>query len=223
MNATHRGLNRLGIFLFGFVLLVVGVAAAAAAVVPAWLDRWKSVSADVEKTATGFVKATLLAGLGQSWVLIIIPIVCAILILLLVLFIFRQGHGHTHTLLVEKATTTESGTPTGGSVIIDGRVAEQTIQHALDNHPRLISSNVGTYRVRRTPTLMITANVRRGVSPQDIREFIDQTVAAWDWVLGREIPVVIQINAGLITRVAKPTRLARSKPQTITKDAVHAQ
>ena len=95
--------------------------------------------------------------------------------------------------------------------MIDGAVAEDAIQHALDHHPGLISSTVSTYRVRRTPALKITANVRRGVSPQEIRSFIDDTVTAWDTALGRELPVVIQINAGLITRVAKSTRLTQQR------------
>jgi len=158
MNNTNRGLNRVGIFLFGFVLLVIGAAAASAAAVPSWLEAWGSVSADVEKTTTGMLNATLIAGLDQSWILILLPIVCAILIVLLLLFIFRQGHGRTRTLLIDRgAPPAGTGTPTGGSVMIDGAVAEDAIQHALDHHPGLISSTVSTYRVRRTPALKITA------------------------------------------------------------------
>jgi hypothetical protein len=155
----------------------------------------------VLKDSTGY-------GSAQSWVLIAIAVACLLLIVLLVLSIVRQGHGHTRTLIHENAAATP-GTPTGGAVIIDGRVAEQAIQSTLDGHPGLVSSNVTTWKVRGTSVLSITTNVRRGVSPLEIRRFVDSIIADWDAALGRELPVVIQINAGLVTRIAKSSRFAR--------------
>lgn len=213
MNSTNRGLNRLGIFLFGFVLLVIGVAAVAAAVVPTWLDAWASVAADVRKNSIGFITGPWFGPFAHTGALIVIPLICAILIALLLWSIFRQGHGRTRTLLVETATPTGNKKPTGGSVLIDSAVAEQSIQHVLDDHPGLVSSSLTAYKVRGIAVLKITVTVHRGVSPHQIRGFLDDTVAAWDGVLGREIPVVLQINAGMVSRVRKPTRLLLQQPQ----------
>jgi len=223
MNNTNRALNRVGLFLIGLVLLAVGGAAAAAAVMPDALDQWKDIAARVETGSADVVKGTTIDGLGHSWILFVVPVLCLILIVLLVVFIFRQGQGHSRALVTEQtnaeqtdaeqtnADTTIPAAPRGaygGTVVVDGKVAEQAIQHALDGHPALVSSSVSTYLVGRTPALRITAQVRRGASPQVVREFVDQTVAAWDDVLGREVPVLIQINGGLTTRAARASRMS---------------
>ena len=205
MNNTNRGLNRLGILLFGLVLLAAGAGAAVAAAVPEWLEGWKSLSATVSDASSDVIDGTTLDGVEQSWILIAIAAACLVLIVLLVVFVFRQGHGRVRSLVTETPASAVDR-PTGGSVVIDGRVAEQAIQHALDGHPGVVSSSVSTYLVGRTPALTVSVNVRRGVSPHEVRVFIDDTVTAWDAVLGREVPVLIQINAGLATRVAKPAR-----------------
>ena len=207
MNNTNRGLNRFGIFVVGLVLLVVGAAAAAAAAIPEWLKTWKSVAGSVDDSVGDVVENTAAGPAGQSWLLLAIAAACLVLIVLLAVFIFRQGRGHTRVLVTDAAAGPR-GEKTEGAVIIDGAVAEQSIRAALETHPGLMSTSVSTFAVKRTPVLRITTTVRRGVSPQAVRSFVDETVAAWDTVLGREVPVLIQINAGLASRVAKATRVA---------------
>ena len=204
MNNTNRGLNRFGVFVFGLVLFAVGIAAVLAAALPEWSQAWKSVAGSVDEQAKTVIDSTTIAGLETSWLLIALPVICLVLIVVLIAFIVRHGRGQS-AILVKSADGADA---LGGSVIVDGRVAEQAIQHALDTHPGLVSSDVSTFAVKGTPVLRITTNVRRGVSPQAVRSFVDETVAAWDSVLGREVPVLIQINAGLATRVAKATRVA---------------
>ncbi|PRY64690.1 hypothetical protein B0I08_11275 [Glaciihabitans tibetensis] len=238
MNNTNRGLNRTAIFLFGLVLIIVGAGVALVASIPDWFDAWKSAAASVKEGTPDVVSATTVSSAGQSWILILIPVICLALIVLLVLFIIRQGRGSTRVLLTEKsvqagsagrrsaaqASTAQASTAQGstaqgstaqgstaqGSITIDGKVAEQAIQAALKNHPGIMSSNVSTYLVGRTPALSVTANVRRGESPQVVRSFVDDVVAAWDGAFGREVPVLIQINAGLAARMAKATRVSAS-------------
>lgn len=216
MNNTNRALNRVVLLLFGLVLVALGVAAAGAAVVPDLLDQWKSIAGTAQEGSADVVKATTIDGFGHSWILIVVPLLCLLLIVLLLVFIFRQGQGHSRALVTHKGGTESTATGTvipspgagEGTVVIDGKVAEQAIQQALDGHPALVSSSVSTYLVGRTPALRITAQVRRGASPQVVRVFIDQTVAAWDDVLGREVPVLIQINGGLTTKTARASRIA---------------
>jgi hypothetical protein len=234
MNTTNRALNRIGIFLLGLILLSAGAAVALASVLPEWLDRWMSVSATADSSTSDFLQSTQVDG-RESWVLVALPAACVLLIVLLAVFIFRQGHGRTRALISQDATataipaaatpaaaskfgatkssaaatksrTTTPATVGSGTVTVDGKVAEQSIQDALAKHPGLLSSQVGTFLVKRTPTLRITANTRRGVSPKDVRTFIDEVVTAWDASLGREVPVLIQITSGITTRTARATR-----------------
>lgn len=206
MNNTNRALNRLALLLVGVVLVAVGAAVAAAALMPDWLDRWRSEASNLQDGLGDVAENTAMAGSGHSWLLVAAVAVCLILIVLLAVMIFRQGHGRTRGLVADSGPRITNGAR--GTVIVDGRVAEQAIGQALDGYPGLVSSYVSTFLVRRTPTLVITGMVRRGVSPHDVRVVIDETVLAWDAVLGRETPVVIQLNSGLTSRVARPTRLA---------------
>jgi hypothetical protein len=208
MNNTNRALNRIGILIVGLILMVLGIAVAVAVAIPAWLDAWTTASSDVQDRADGVLADTALNNSGESWLLGVLALVCVVAILLLVVSIVRQGHGRTRALVDE--TVAATGTSPGGSVTVDGRVAEQAIQQSLAAHPGIISSHVSTYLVRKTPTLAITTTVRRGVSPHDVRKFVDDTVADWDGILGREVPVIVQINSGLASRVS---RAARFSPQ----------
>ena len=134
--------------------------------------------------------------------------VCLILIVLLVVFAFRQGQGHARALVTEKVSPNTEQSVTGGTIVVEGKVAEQAIGQALDSHPEIVSSSVSTYLVAKTPALRITTQVRRGASPQVVRAYIDETVAAWDTLLGKEVPVLIQINGGFATRTAKASRVS---------------
>lgn len=205
MNSTNRALNRLGILLVGLMLVGLGATAVLAAAVPDWLDAWKAFSADAADSTAEIVRTTQLAGLERSWLLIAVPVVCIVAIVLLLLFVFRHGRGHSRTLVNEPASRADHNG--GGSVIVEGKVAERALQEALDGHPGVISTDVSTFAVKGTPVLRITANVRRGVSPQVVRAYVDRMVAALDDVLGTEVPVFIQLNAGLATRVASATRV----------------
>lgn len=212
MNNTNRPLNRLGIFLFGLVLLLVGAVVALAAAVPRWLETAKTTGSAIESGASGLLKETTVSGMQQSWLLIVVPVVCLLLIMLLVVFIFRQGRGHGRALVTDSKTR-DADNP-AGAVIVDGKVAEQAIQAALKQHPGIVSSGVTTYLVKRTPALSITASVRRGESPRVVREFIDRTVAAWDEALGREVPVLVQITSGLAAQTRRRTRVSTTAAAT---------
>jgi hypothetical protein len=94
-----------------------------------------------------------------------------------------------------------------GTIIIDSVVAERAIQDALDGRPEFISSRVSTYRVRDTPVLKISVTCRRGVSPRDVTNIIENTLTAFDALLGREIPTLIQISGGFRARISRSTRI----------------
>ncbi|MCS5715680.1 hypothetical protein NVV95_14105 [Herbiconiux sp. CPCC 205716] len=200
MTSTNRFLNRLLVLVAGLALLAVGGAIAVGVLLPDARDAVSGVASD----APSAVSSTLSSAPWIPWAA---AVACLLLIVLLLWFALRQGHGRTGTLLRVDASPGR-GTPTGGSVTVDAKVAEQVLTDALSRVPAIVALDVTAFRVRRQNVLRVTAHTRRGASPVAVRSEIDRAVAHWDAVLGRETPVVIQIVAGLRTRVAKAARVA---------------
>jgi len=200
MTTTNRFLNRLLLFVVGLVLLLAGGAVGAGALFP---DIQETVSTGAEDATQPATDA--LSG-GQPWILWVTAVVALVLILLLVRFIVRQGRGRTSTLL-RVGSGSGSGTPTGGSVTIDAKVAEQVLEEALSHDPSIVALDVTAFEVKHRTVLRVTAHTRRGVSPMRTRRAIDDAVKGWDAVLGEETPVVIQIVSGLRTRMSGSARV----------------
>ena len=208
MNNTNRALNRIGIFLFGLVLIIVGGGVAAAAAIPSVFSIVRSGSKDAASSVTATLRDTALGSTGQSWILLVAAIVALVLIVLLAVSIFRQGHGHTGILLTKQADGSQKdGSQKVGSVIVNSAIAEKTIAAALDEYSGIATSSVSTYRVKGTPTLKIAVSARRGGSPTDVRGYVEQIVERFDEVLGEELPVFLKINGGFASRRAKAARL----------------
>ncbi|QHC68234.1 hypothetical protein GSU68_17755 [Rathayibacter sp. VKM Ac-2759] len=200
MTTTNRFLNRLLLFVVGLVLLVVGGAVAAGSLLP-------DVQQTVSTAADDATQPTTDALNGQPWILWVSAVVALVLILLLVRFIVRQGRGRTSTLL-RVGSGSGAGTPTGGSVTIDAKVAEQVLEEALSHDSAIVSVDVTAFEIRRQNVLRVTAHTRRGVSPVQVRRSIDTAVRRWDVLLGEETPVVIQIVSGLRSRSSSPARVS---------------
>lgn len=200
MTTTNRFLNRALLFVVGLVLLVAGGAVAAGALLP---DVQRSVSTAAQDAMDPTAQA--LSG-GAPWILWVSAVVALVLILLLVRFIVRQGRGRTSTLL-RVGSGSGSATPTGGSVTIEAKVAEQVLEEALAHDPAIVSVDVTAFEIRRQNVLRVTAHTRRGVSPVQTRRSIDAAVRRWDALLGEETPVVIQIVGGLRTRMSSASRV----------------
>ncbi|KQQ05999.1 MULTISPECIES: hypothetical protein [unclassified Rathayibacter] len=200
MTTTNRFLNRLLLFVVGLVLLVVGGAVAAGSLLP-------DVQQTVSTAADDATQPTTDALNGQPWILWVSAVVALVLILLLVRFIVRQGRGRTSTLL-RVGSGSGAGTPTGGSVTIDAKVAEQVLEEALSHDSAIVSVDVTAFEIRQQNVLRVTAHTRRGVSPVQVRRSIDTAVRRWDALLGEETPVVIQIVGGLRSRASSPARVS---------------
>lgn len=218
MNNTNRGLNRLGIALFGLVLLIVGVAVAISAAVPDFRRTWARSASDLDRSSSDAFADTPLADTGQSWILLIVILVAIVLIVLVLIAIFRQGHGRTGHLLsrttgagkVDPTAASKVGPSSTGSgaIIVDSAVAEKTITAALKHYPGIASAGVTTYSVKGVPTLSISVSARRGVSPRDIRDHVYEVLQRWDETLGETTPVRLRINGGFASRTSKPVRVS---------------
>jgi hypothetical protein len=200
MNSTNRAANRLLILLTGLLLVVVGAAAAAAVLIPAVRDAWKAVAGDVNAQVASWLQATPLGETGVSWIMPAVLVVIVLAVILLIVFIVRQGRGHTRTVLSE-------GTSEHGRTEIDAALAANALEDAIGSRPEFIASHVYAYRVRRTPVLKVAVTCRRGVSPKDAADIVDDAVRALDELLGRPLPALVQLSGGFRARVGSSTRL----------------
>lgn len=201
MTSTNRFLNRLLVFVIGLVLLVAGGAVAAGALIP----DVRNPVADGARRARG-AASDALSG-GTPWILWVVAAAALVLILLLVWFVFRQGHGRTSMLLTVESGQ-GAGSPTGGTLTIDAKVAEQVLEEALSRDPAVVSVDVTAFEVAKQDVLRITVQTRRGASPLEVRRLIDRALSDWDALLGTETPVVVQLVAGLRTRLTGTARVA---------------
>ena len=200
MNSTNRGLNRLLIVATGLLLLVVGAAAAVGAWLPGAKDTWTPIADGVNTQVTGWLQQTPLADTGSSWLLIALVAVIVIGIILLLAFSLRQGQGRTGTIIRYRTADT-------GRTILDVTVAKDALSDALGARDEFITTSVSAYDVKRTPVLKVSATCRRGVSPRDAAAIVEQNLEALDALLGREVPVLLQLSGGFRARVQQSTRL----------------
>lgn len=200
MNATNRILNRTLIAATGLVLLALGLGAIALAAIAGIQPAAESVASDIRSTVGGWLEATPLAAGDSSWLLIALVALAAIIVIVLAVFVFRQGRGHTSTLVAQPDLAV-------GSIRVDTKVAQQAIQDALSARPELVTSHVSSYSVRGTPMLKVATTARRGVSPREVIQIVDDALLALDAVLGTEIPALVHISGGFRARTASATRV----------------
>lgn len=200
MNSTNRGLNRLLIVALGLLLLLVGAGAAVGAWVPGAKDTWTPIADGVNTQVTSWLQQTPLANTGSSWLLIALVAVIVIGIILLLAFSLRQGQGRTGTIISDR-------TPDTGRTIVDVTVAKDALSDALSERDEFLTTSVSAYDVKHTPVLKVSATCRRGVSPRDATAIVEQNLEALDTLLGREIPVLLQLSGGFRARVQQSTRL----------------
>lgn len=200
MNNTNRALNRILLAVIGLLTLLVGAALVAIATLPAIRAGYRSTAPDIHGAVTSWLKTMPLFDTGSSWGWIFVLALLLLIVIVLLVFIFRQGQGRQDILI--KEDTTQAGT-----TIIDSAVAEHAIQDDLDGRPEFVASRVSTYQVRGTPVLKISVTCRRGVSPRDVTTMIETSLNAFDTLLGRQVPALLQISGGVRARLSRSTRI----------------
>lgn len=189
MNNTNRAMNRLFIAAIGLLLLAGGILLVLGSTIPRIGTAWATIGAHLTDTMTGWLRAEPLRHTSTSWLWIPLLLVLAVIIAVLVVFIARHGRGRTRTLLV--------GPMTGnGRVVVGAAVAEQSLQQALDSQPEMLSAHVSTFKVHHTAALKISVTTRRGTSPREVTDKLEESVRALDALLGTELPVLIQLTGG---------------------------
>jgi hypothetical protein len=144
MNSTNRFLNRFFILVVGLVVLAAGAAVSVGALLP---DVQRTISENAER-AVGRTTDTMDA---QPWILWVAAVAAVLLIVILLWFVLRQGRGHTGTLLQVDEQPTK-GTPTGGRVILDVKLAGQVLEEAIGRNPGVVAVDVTGFRIRKQST-----------------------------------------------------------------------
>ncbi|TFC94416.1 MULTISPECIES: hypothetical protein [Cryobacterium] len=205
MNSTNRILNRIFVFLVGLLVLTGGVTLALVALIPLVRDSWTNATRVGIDRATRLLQATplpeSLGPVNGSWLWLIALAAGAVLSAALVTFSLRQGHGQTGRLVTLNEQTSS------GAVDIEAKVAEHAIQEALTIRPELVAFHVSTYRVKNQSALKVAITCRRGISPREASQIVNEVLFSFDNLLGLQLPALVQIGGGFRARTTKATRI----------------
>ena len=198
MNSTNRGANRLLLLITGVILLAAGAVALALALVPAVTQGWGTQSTSIMRSAPSWIGA---AAVGSVSILAIaVGVVAVVLAVLLIVFILRQGRGHTSRVLEQHHSST-------GTTLVDLGVPKALLDQDLADRPEFVATRISAYQVKRTPTLKISVQCRRGVSPVDAAAIVTRSLEGLDSILGTSIPALVQISGGFRSRTSSRARL----------------
>ena len=199
MNGTNRGLNRFFLLVVGLVLLALGAGAIALAALPNVLADWGNQARSVAGNAPDWVAAP---SVGQvSLLTVLIGVVAVILALLLILFIARHGQGRTSRVIDDRTSDT-------GRTLVDLGVPKSLLAAELDDRDEFVSTRISAYEVKGTPTLKVSVQCRRGVSPVEASRIVTEALYGMDQVLGTRLPAMVQVTGGFRSRTASRARLA---------------
>lgn len=198
MNSTNRAANRLLLLITGIVLLAAAAVALTLAIVPAVLTAWGTQASSITTSAPDWVGGSVLGTV--SWLTLGIGLVAVVLAILLIVFILKQGQGRTSRVLEQHSGGT-------GATLIDLGVPKALLEQDLSDRPEFITSRISAYRVRRTPTLKVSVQCRRGISPVDAAETVTRSLEGLDAIIGERIPALVQITGGFRSRTASRARL----------------
>ncbi len=205
MNSTNRVINRIFLILVGAILLAIGLAAVAVAVLPGWDTMWRQAAPSIQDTI-GRARTVSLAFAGLShvsWLLLAIPVAAAILIAALVVLIARQGRGHVRFVVERLALSTAAAE---GALTVDVAIADDVLRRAFARSRLVTSVSVSAYRVKGRPTLKVTVTPRRGIEPARVVPELERALAEWDALLGQRVPVFAHLTSGVRTALARPAR-----------------
>lgn len=197
MKQTPRFLNRAFLFVTGLALLAAGGLTIAYLVSDEVRKVWRRVAAELLSFAkdTGEIAGYQLS-FHWGWIAAVITLV--LLAILLVVLITRQGGGKVATLLRVKNTglVTETGHTT-----VATKVIEDLLQQRFSNDPEVLSLSATGFEVKGQRTLRVTAQLRRGANLPEIVTRFDNVTAELDKLLGKQIPMFLELTSGVRTAI----------------------
>ncbi|MFD1721315.1 hypothetical protein [Amnibacterium endophyticum] len=198
MNSSNRGANRLLLIVTGLILLAAGAAALVMAGAPAVRSGFRSTAGDVTRSAPAWIADPAVGRV--SWLTIAVGAVAVVLAVLLIAFVVRHGRGHT-SRVVDAANGAE------GRTLVDLGVPRALLDEELSDRDEFVATRISAYRVKGVPTLKVSVQCRRGVSPADATRIVTEALDGLDGLLGRSLPAMVQLSGGFRSRTAARARL----------------
>ncbi|WP_394941895.1 hypothetical protein [Psychromicrobium sp. YIM B11713] len=190
MSTTHRGLNRLLLLILAVFMLAIGLATALAGAWPTARQYWTDSLTQSRNWLSEQLAASRIqiADWQISWIWLALVAVLILALILLLCWIGSQGGGRTGVLEREEAPE--------GSLTMRDDIAQSTLKEALNQDARVLSSSVSAWQIKKQAGLKISIQARKGSSPRQLADSVENLVTGLDRLLGRELPVLISINAG---------------------------
>ncbi|MCQ9162644.1 MULTISPECIES: hypothetical protein [unclassified Arthrobacter] len=205
MNGTPRAVNRVVLAIAGLVLLALGAALAALAVVPAAGRLWQDWAGPQMGRLSGLAARTRLAPGGGSWIWLVVAACLLVLVIFMVSWVANQGKGRTNVLFQRQGTAADDGA--AGKVVLSTAVAEQSLKAALLERGDLLGVSVTSYAFRGQPAVRVRVLPRQGVAPHEVAADIASLVDALDALLGVQVPVLVSLGSGTRARFTKAERV----------------
>ncbi|NYE96320.1 hypothetical protein FHU41_002570 [Psychromicrobium silvestre] len=193
MSNTYRGLNRAVLILIGAFLLALGVIVGLTASWPLAAQRWAASAEQLRGTVSEQLAKTAwrLGETELSWIWLAMLAAALTAVVLLLLWIASQGGGRSPVL--SKVQTPE------GTVTVQEEIATTALKTALSQDPRILHTSVSAWRLGEDIGLKISLQARKGASPRQLADAVEQLVIGLDRLLGTSLPTLISINTGART------------------------
>jgi hypothetical protein len=199
MRNTNRALNRVLLALLGIVLLGTGAALISAGTLPWAADLWTASASSMRDQARSLVGTAPLPEPVRSWWLVLgvaLPLVGAGLS---AAWLASQGGGKTPRLA-------EQSEGTAGRTVIDAGLLSTAIREALHGNTDVLSTSVSAWESGRGTALQIRLEARKGASPRELADTVEQLLRKTDAWLGHPMPALVRITSGTRTRIAGSRR-----------------
>jgi len=199
MRNTNRALNRLLLTFLGIVLLGAGAAVIAAGTLPWAAELWTNTAQGIREQARGLVATAPLPEPIRGWWLlagIAVPLLGAGLS---AAWLASQGGGKTPRLA-------EQSEGSAGRTVIDAGLVSTAVREALSGNAEVLSTSVSAWESRRGTALHIRLEARKGASPKELADTVEQLLGKMDAWLGHPIPALVRITSGTRTQLSGSRR-----------------
>jgi len=199
MRNTNRALNRILLTILGIILLGAGAALIAVGTLPGAAGFWETNLSSVREHVRNLAGTAPLPDPVRSWWLALGIAVLLAGAVLGAAWLASQGGGKTPRLA-------ERSEGNAGRTVVDAGLVSAAIKEALNGNPDVLATSVSAWESRRGTALRLRLEARKGASPRDIGDTVEQLLQEIDAWLGHPMPVLVRITSGTRTQVSSSRR-----------------
>jgi hypothetical protein len=213
MNGTPRALNRVLIFLFGLMVLILGVLLVLLAAVPAVATWWHGWAPSAAEAVGAVFEGSHVPGTRVSWLWLLLTAAAVVVVLLMVWWVAQQGKGRRD--LVASTGPDGGAGPDGGyaageapgRVSIAAAAVDQAVRGALAARKDVLGTSVVAVDFEGRTALRIRLVARQGADPAAIAGDVEGLVGRLEQVVGVSVPVLLHITSGARSRFSRAERV----------------